>query len=253
MGRFDSDAAALGHRASLNAGAAVHDLEGWIAEQVPVGPGTRVLDLGCGLGKQVFALAPRVVPGGSVLGIDISADAVAAVNRRAGSEALSHVSARELSLDDCLGALDGGAYDLVLSSYAIYYARDMMKLLGGLRSLLAPAGQAFICGPGAGTNRELIDLLRALLPAGEGPPDISDFIGDDDLAALASRYAEVRPVRLANRIRFRTLEDVLSWWRHHNLFRPSVQEELARALRRNLDQQHEFVLTKNVLGVLLRP
>jgi ubiquinone/menaquinone biosynthesis C-methylase UbiE len=49
----------------------------------PVRPGDRVLDVGCGLGHEVMRLAPRVVPGGHIVGVDVSRPMIDEARRRA--------------------------------------------------------------------------------------------------------------------------------------------------------------------------
>ena len=71
MVAFDTDTAALRHRASLNA-KADKNLEQWI---FPIRSTVqRIARVGprCGTGKQTFALATAVLPGGSILGLDLS-------------------------------------------------------------------------------------------------------------------------------------------------------------------------------------
>ena len=191
--RIDSDTAALRTRAALNAAGSATDLDQWILGIAQPAGGQHVLDLGCGTGKQVFAVAPRVLPGGSVLGVDISADAVAEVNRQAATRGPSHVSATRLSLDECVGALGGRSFDLILSTYAIYYASDLVGLLNELSRLLSPGGSMFICGYGKGTNREMIDLINGLARRAKPAKPIGDWISAGQLRqAQQELEAQVR-------------------------------------------------------------
>jgi ubiquinone/menaquinone biosynthesis C-methylase UbiE len=52
-------------------------------ELLNVGPGDRVLDVGCGTGVDVLAIAAMVSPGGEVVGIDSSAGVLGAAQRAA--------------------------------------------------------------------------------------------------------------------------------------------------------------------------
>src|SRR5207247_3477299 len=130
---------------------AEHDLDEWIIDHLELADGQRVLDLGCGTGKQLFALATKVDEATLLLGVDVSADAVEIVNRRARDESRPNVRAVQGTLDDWQQLAVLGPFDIVLSTYAIYYAADMAGLIAAIAGFLPPRGRLFARGPGAGT------------------------------------------------------------------------------------------------------
>lgn len=65
-----------------------------------IGPGMRVLDVGCGAGDVSFLLARMVGPSGAVVGLDRSEDAVAMANARAQAMGLAQVSFSQGELED---------------------------------------------------------------------------------------------------------------------------------------------------------
>jgi ubiquinone/menaquinone biosynthesis C-methylase UbiE len=261
--RFNADTAALEQREALNKAAARFDLEEWIIAHVRPASGQRVLDLGCGRGKQLFALAPLVLPGGSLLGLDVSPDAVSEVRRRAAAEGHGHVEAIECGLDDCLPRLAGRSFERILSTYAIYYARDMVGLIRELRTNLADGGQAFHCGFGRGSNQEIIAIMNRVAStragggaaSGGGPSGgvlpIEDFIAPRQIEQLRATYAQVDVARLENHIDFPSTEAVLRWWTNHNSYRPELLEQVRREVAAVVDAQGVFTLTKSVIGVHL--
>ena len=70
------------------------------------------------------------------------------------------MNALQCSFDDVLQVLSNERFDLITSSYAVYYASDMLRLIAGLRDLALEDGRVFVCGPGRGTNQEMTDLVR---------------------------------------------------------------------------------------------
>ena len=66
---------------------------------------------------------------------------------------------------------------MIISTYSIYYAKDLQALLIGLRELLKPGGSVFVVGPGEGTNHELHSLLNGLAPDAERGDSVADFNG----------------------------------------------------------------------------
>ncbi len=253
MPRFDSDTDALIERATLNASRTARDLEAWIFDQVRPKDGMRIADLGCGTGKQLFALAEALSGDTEMVGVDISEQAVSEVNARAARAGLTNVSAIQASLDACPQALPEGPYDLFLSTYAIYYAADVAGLLGRVASMLSPGGQMFLCGPGAGTNHEMVSLVRQLQEPGDDPvTDVPNFLDEHEIDALRNHYRSVSVSRMENTVTFTSPEETLTWWRNHNMYRPAADEAVRRELERLSVAQETFRLTKNVLGIHCR-
>ena len=253
MGEFDSDTSALVERAALNASRTEHDLEAWIFGHLEFTDGMRIADLGCGTGKQLFALAERVSPDTELIGIDISAAAVSEVNDRARREGRSNVRALRASLDDCPAALPDGSFDLLLSTYAVYYSRDLTRLLEGLRQVLSPGGSMFLCGPGAGTNREMITLVNGVQDALEEPvAPVDDFLEPGQIAALGRIYGSVSVSRMENAVSFASVAEVMTWWRNHNMFRAAAEQRVRDELEAIFVKGSGFRLTKHVLGVHAR-
>jgi ubiquinone/menaquinone biosynthesis C-methylase UbiE len=52
------------------------DLREQALAELGLGPGTHLLDAGCGAGELAIAMAPRVQPGGRVVGVDLNADTI---------------------------------------------------------------------------------------------------------------------------------------------------------------------------------
>ncbi|HEX6511972.1 MAG TPA: methyltransferase domain-containing protein [Chloroflexota bacterium] len=246
--QLGADTAALKARIAVNDRRAEHNLEDWIAAEAQIRPGLAVADLGCGTGKQIFAFAPKLLPDGSILGLDISRAAVDEVNSRARDLGLAHVSAVLGGLDGAPEVLAKAAFDLILSTYAIYYATDVVDLIRKLAAALREGGQLFVSGPGSGTNLEMTDLLAALAPR-HAPAPIDDFISEVQIRTASEAYASTSVARLENAVRFGSAEEVLVWWKNHASFRPELEEGVASALQRHFESAPAFEMTKNVLGV----
>ncbi len=244
-----ADTMALKNRSAVNEQGALYDLEDWIIQQCQPDVGMRILDLGCGTGKQIFRFVD-LVSRGSILGIDISQEAVNEVNEKAKNKQLEHVSAIQASLDECVNLMNGSKFDLILSCYAIYYAEDMKGVLYGLRSLLNPKGHIFICGPAAMNNREIIDIVNSLIsdPSKWAKP-AQDFIDASSIEEIGGYYQTFNTVRLDNKIRFDSVDTVLRWWKNHASFVPDIYDGVRDALRNHFAEKGNFMMTKNILGV----
>ena len=239
----------LKKRSYLNNKGTLYKFEDWVIEQCEPYPGMRVLDLGCGRGKHTFPFAELVLPEGSILGFDISQEAVTEINEKARTNQLKQIRAMRGSFDECINLLRGFRFDLIISCYAIYYAKDMKGVLCSLRSLLNPNGRIFICGYGKTNNEEIYDIINHVIPSHEQMKSAGDFIPQSSIEEIGKYYQRFSTVRFYNKIQFNKVDDVLEWWKNHPSFRPEIYDQVEVELRNYFASQSNFALTKSILGV----
>lgn len=104
--------------------------------------GRRVLDIACGEGYGSWLL--KEWGASSVLGVDVSEEAVSAAQRHFARESVQYIAA-----DACHVAeqLPHGSFDLIASFETIEHVRYPERFLAGLRSLAAPGAQIVISCP----------------------------------------------------------------------------------------------------------
>ncbi|MGQ4274249.1 class I SAM-dependent methyltransferase [Terrihabitans sp. B22-R8] len=95
--------------------------------------GMRVLDLGCGVGDVSLIAADLVGPTGSVLGIDVSADALAVAERRASAMGKQHVRFETSAIETFSGFAD---YDAVIGRFILVHMPDPAGVLSHVASNL---------------------------------------------------------------------------------------------------------------------
>jgi cyclopropane fatty-acyl-phospholipid synthase-like methyltransferase len=108
-----------------------------LIERLGLGPGDRLLDLGCGVGKPARRIAART--GASVVGVTINPHHVEIANERSRAEGMAdqvtfqHANAMELPFDD-------GSFDAVLAFESIVHM-DRPKVLREVERVLVPGGR----------------------------------------------------------------------------------------------------------------
>jgi cyclopropane fatty-acyl-phospholipid synthase-like methyltransferase len=122
-----------------------------ILETLPITPGMRVLEVGCGTGALARAIAARIGPEGHVLGIDRSARAIESAIARSTSELASgRLSFRRIAVEDFALEVGEAPFDLIVAVWV--GALDGRHPQAGarawprLQAALASGGKIFIDG-----------------------------------------------------------------------------------------------------------
>ncbi len=110
--------------------------------------GARVLDLGCGAGRDVYALAQLVGPEGSVVGVDMTPEqlAVAEAHKDWHAEKFGFANVEfHQGFIEKLGdlPLDPGSFDVIVSNCVVNLATDKQAVLRGAYNLLKPGGEMY--------------------------------------------------------------------------------------------------------------
>jgi SAM-dependent methyltransferase len=108
-----------------------------IFAEAGIRPGMRVLDLGCGAGDAAFVAADLVGPGGSVVGVDRSPDALARARLRAGQRGLTQVQFIEGDIHD---PVPGGPFDAIVERVVLLWVPDPAIVLRRQATVLRPGG-----------------------------------------------------------------------------------------------------------------
>lgn len=127
--------------------------------------GEAILDLGCGAGATVLALAEAVAPSGHVLGIDLSEPMLAVARQRA---AQSGAAAAFRIADAQTADLGMEAFDAAFSRFGVMFFSDPVAAFANIRRSLKPGGRlAFVCWRPLAENawqRVPMEAAKPILP-----------------------------------------------------------------------------------------
>jgi arsenite methyltransferase len=110
--------------------------------------GCRVLDLGCGSGRDAYALAQLVGPQGEVIGVDMTAEQIDLAERHRAFHAerfgYVNVSFRKGYIErlDDLG-LEPASFDVIVSNCVVNLSPDKDAVLRGVHRFLKPGGEFY--------------------------------------------------------------------------------------------------------------
>ena len=111
-----------------------------------LGPDSRVLDIGCGPGRELRRVA-ELVPQGEVVGVDLAAGMVEVAHDEARKRGLDNCAFFQADVTDLPRRFDG-EFDLVYSSLAHHHYPDPYAAAAGVFRCLRPGGVYCIIDPG---------------------------------------------------------------------------------------------------------
>src|SRR5689334_15773487 len=102
-----------------------------------IGPGLRVLDVGCGTGEVTLLVADLVGPSGTVVAVDRSPEMLATVRRRAIERGHRQVETIEADIN---APAELGDFDAVVGRLILMHQPDPVATLRRLATLVRPGG-----------------------------------------------------------------------------------------------------------------
>jgi ubiquinone/menaquinone biosynthesis C-methylase UbiE len=200
------------HRCDVNVRLGNFDLSQAVADVLCLRPGHTLVDVGCGSGHHLAALARSLGERGRAKGFDISKEAIA--------------SARELGLeaevaDAARLPVESETVDALTCMFAIYYHPDLPAVVAEFRRVLRTYGRVLVAGPARVTNQELYDFhFRA---TGAHPSDADQialgYVETDVYRALETAgFEDIKCTLHTNRIEFPSSSEFLAYWRATSLF-----------------------------------
>ena len=224
----------------------------WILDTVRPRQGWSVLDIGCGNGEQLMPLVRVIGNRGSAVGLDMSDSAIGSFKKRVLELNLSNVQPIFGNMDAFEKYIpSGSSFDLIISNFAIYYARNPEKVMSKARSRLKKGGLVFLSGPARHNNHDLINLHRSVggvIPSHFDPDEMEGKIMD----AVRKSFSNVETYLFWNPVTFPSPEVLIDYWKSYFLYDPKYERKFAAAARKHFVEHDSFVTVKEVIGIAAR-
>lgn len=164
-------------RIDIHAKYGAANIDQWTVDLLEPQPGFRILDVGCGSGKQCFLYNDYVKGQAEITGGDFSEellDKARAENEKRGTD----IDFMFLDFNKRF-PFDDDQFDLVSSAFAIYYASDLDFTFGEAHRVLKSGGRLFVTGPLPENKQMFYDIIKEATNKPIPPmPGSSRFKGD---------------------------------------------------------------------------
>jgi ubiquinone/menaquinone biosynthesis C-methylase UbiE len=238
------------------------DIDEWMLHQLSPQKGSKILDIGCGAGKQCFLFYKALEGEADITGGDVNPellDKARQENARIGNR----IKFIDLNFNQRF-PLDDNQFDLLTSCFAIYYSEDIPFTISEMHRVLKPGGRLFTTGPMPENKRLFYDIIFEATHKPIPPMPGSSRYSSQIYHAIHSLYSRVEIQIFENPLIFETVDPFLTYTRASlsedrklwkGLFEEStdfeqVMQDIKSVAERRLAQDGKLVMTKVVGGFI---
>lgn len=238
------------------------DIDQWMLDLLALQPGNKILDVGCGAGKQCFSFYNYLKGKAEITGGDVNAELLSqarAENAKIGSP----VTIMDLDFNKPF-ALEENTFDLASCCFAIYYAENMPFTISEMHRVLKPGGRLFTTGPMPENKQLFYDIIREATQKTIPPMPGSSRYGSEILTTIRNQFSAVEVHIFENPLTFEAVDPFLAYTRASlsedrklwsSFFQAkedfeAIMKAISEVAKRRLDQEGKLVMTKVVGGFI---
>jgi ubiquinone/menaquinone biosynthesis C-methylase UbiE len=239
------------------------DIDQWMLDVLSLQKGSKILDVGCGAGKQCFSFYHFLQGECDITGGDVNADLLKQAVTENPLKAENNVKFMELDFNKKFD-LPSDTFDLLSCCFAIYYAEDIPATIREMHRVLKPGGRLFTTGP-MPTNKQIFyDVIKEATGKPIPPMPGSSRYGSEILTSVKSTFASVDLEIFENPLTFNEVQPFVDYTRASlaedrklwtSLF--STKEEfetlmsaITKVAEKRIKQDGTLVMTKVVGGII---
>ena len=176
------------------------NIDQWTVEVLNPRPGTKILDVGCGAGKQCFLYSDFTQRKSEIIGGDFSNELLD-MARAKNTERGDAIKFMVLDFNKRFEFKDN-TFDLVSSAFAIYYASNLDFTFGEAHRVIKPGGRLFVTGPLPENKQMFYEIIKEATNKPIPPmPGSSRFKGEI-YKTIESKFARTELLTFENPITF---------------------------------------------------
>lgn len=238
------------------------NIDEWMLEVIKPTRGMKILDVGCGSGKQCFSYFNYLGGEAAITGSDVNKEMLAQVRLTAEKKS-ANVKFIDLDFNQPF-PLASNQFDFASCCFAIYYAEDIPFTIHEMHRVLRPGGRLFTSGP-MPTNKQLFyDVIREATGKIIPPMPGSSRYSTEIYTAIQSTFAEVEIHIFENPLAFESVEPFVAYTRAslaedrklwNSFFQTKddfeqIMQQIQAVATRRLATDGKLVMTKVVGGFI---
>jgi len=187
------------------------NIDDWMLEIIQLKPEMKILDVGCGAGKQCFSYHQFLKGKADITGGDLNLellDQAKLENQKRGTG----MNFIELDFNKRFPVEDN-QYDFESCCFAIYYAEDIPFTIKEMHRVLKPGGRLFSSGPMPENKQFFYDVIREATKKQIPPMPGSSRYSTQILGAMKSTFKDVQVHIFENPLVFDSVEPFIAYTR----------------------------------------
>jgi len=238
------------------------DIDQWMLDLLQLKKKSKILDVGCGSGKQCFSYDKYLQGEAEIHGGDVNEELLAQASQ-ANAQMGSPMYFRRLDFNQAF-PYEAGVFDLVSCCFAIYYSENIPFTISEMHRVLKPGGRLFTSGPMPANKQLFYDIIREATGKPIPPMPGSSRYSTEIYGAMQKTFRSVDIHLFENPLTFETVEPFIAYTRASlaedrklwsGLFTGNddfnkVMAQITRVASRRLAQDGKLVMTKVVGGFI---
>ena len=238
------------------------DIDEWMLHLINPQKDSKILDVGCGAGKQCFLFYKALKGEADITGGDVNQELLEKA-RLENAKIGNRIKFIDLDFNQRF-PLDDNQYDLLTSCFAIYYSQDISFTISEMHRVIKPGGRLFTTGPMHENKRLFYDIIFEATQKPIPPMPGSSRYSSQIHKAIQALFSKVEIHIFENPLIFESVDPFLAYTRASlsedrklwkSLFEESegfehIIQQIKIVASRRIDQDGKLVMTKVVGGFL---
>ena len=238
------------------------NIDEWMLHLLNVPQGSKILDVGCGSGKQCFLFLDALKGQAEITGGDVSLELLAKANQENAKKG-NPIRFMELDFNQRF-PFEEDQFDLLTACFTIYYAADIPFTFKEMQRVLKPGGRLFTTGPMPENKRLFYEIIQGATGKPIPPMPGSSRYGSQILSTVQALFSHVEVHIFENPLVFDSVEPFLAYTRaslseDRRLWKDlfdgpdafeRVMQQISLEATRRLAQDGKLTMTKVVGGFI---